>query len=216
MTEAQKKLTVEEQRKQEEYNACKAKLESIGISKETLKVMPQADVITMAKTLVTAEHDRDEALLKEQETAKKNMLAFRKTAKSVLPDTCKALEPAIKSAIENKPSLPFTKSYKDNDGTLSITLTAFQDVERPEVKDITSAKEKVQDELDRIVKAFGKRNLKQVMKVEKGSGSGKSFSVLPSNRGQDLTDFQKIPVEVGNYRYNLSVKWIDKKDETED
>jgi hypothetical protein len=213
MAKAQEKkeITVQDQKTKALAEQSRNKLTLLGLNHKNLS---DADVINFAKGFCDMEKKIETARQDKLDIAKSLKSELRKRVKKEIPAIVQNIHALAKASIENNPSRSFNATIPADTGTLTISLNCFQDVERPEVKDMSSARQTIGKSLRNMAENFGVKNLLDLMEIEKGTKESCSFSVLNSLKGKK--GFNRHPITFEDLKYNVSIGWTDAKEEEEE
>jgi len=224
-TEALKKAKEQDKMKKENklYDDSLAMISKNKTEKDiaVYKTLPADVVITWAKDLNKAEvkliteRQEREALSRKIE---KDFASYARPKMKALIESTSGLQDLVQASLLNLPQKDFTFSEKINQGNLIYKVSAFQNVDKPKVKEMTEAQKALQGLVTDMVTTFGKKRIIDYLIEKSGTRLQFVHGVMKKTKNQKLkkdkamTDEQKrditfknLPLHIGDFAYQLSV-----------
>ena len=142
----------------------------------------------MAKALIAEKESLH--ICNQQDNAKKILSNFKENNRSGFENLASDLIQVFKSEIGDSPTKSFSESIGTNNGSIIVGITAYQDVDRPDVKAKKEVKQKVQSALRNISESFGLKHLEKMLVVKKGTKDRFTFGVFADKYKKDDLEFQ--------------------------
>ena len=224
-TEALKKVKEQDKMKKENklYNDSLVMISKNKTEKDVAVYieLPSDVVIAWAKDLNKAEvkliteRQEREALSRKIE---KDFASYARPKMKALIESTSGLQDLVQASLLNLPQKDFTFTEKINQGNLIYKVSAFQNVDKPEVKNMTEAQKALQGLVTNMVTTFGKKRIIDYLIEKSGTRLQFVHGVMKKTKNQKLkkdkamTDEQKrditfknLPLHIGDFAYQLSV-----------